>query len=117
MSKEKYTPKQRREIAGAFRAAKEHLWNGSGDNDVLPTYICFALARIGSPPNCWALGMRGTPAVRAATEIVMSRIAPETVLSDWVLNNVRPHKSELTRANMQQYRRRWLDALAEEFSA
>lgn len=84
---------QRKGIAQAFREAKKFL--------VTENFICHAL--------------KATKHVSAfnAISVVTYRLGAHYTLEDWVIANVTP---TYTSIQMSDYRARWLDALAKEFS-
>ena len=95
-----HSPGMRKEIAGAFQAAKESL--SHGPDDVGYRFICNALQD---------LPQENAQAAPAAGRIVQERLKAYTVGS-WL---VAFHPEHVARE--QQVRLAWLDALIKEFSA
>ena len=95
-----HSPGMRKEIAAAFRAAKESL--SHGPDDVGYTYICIALQD---------LPQENAQAALAAGRIVKERLQAATV-GNWLKAF---HPEHLARE--QQVRLAWLDSLIKEFSA
>mgnify|MGYP000703372474 CR=1 FL=1 len=91
------TPAARRQIAAAFRHARQRIecrYN---------TFICVAL-----------LDSRA-PAYKKARRIVQKRIHPHVELDHWV--KVQCPEAHLTEKNMRAYRLAWLDELIKEFES
>ena len=99
-----YTPKQRKQMAECFRAAKKHLWDGVGDRGFKKVFICFAIGETTSPIR-----------VEARVE-VSRRLLPSSDVRGWLLNEAGIPWVELTdNLAVQQYRHAWLDSLIAEF--
>lgn len=99
-----YTPKQRKQMAECFRAAKKHLWDGVGDRGSKKVFICFAVSKTASP-------------IREEARIEVSRrLLPSSDARGWLLNEAGIPWIKLTddRA-VQRYRHAWLDSLIAEF--
>lgn len=94
----RHSPGMRKEIAAAFRAAKDSL--SHGPDDVGYTFICNALQDLQD--------LQGS---LAAARIVQERLKAYTVGS-WL---VAFHPEHVARE--QQVRLAWLDSLIKEFSA
>lgn len=94
----RHSPGMRKEIAGAFQAAKESL--SHGPDDVGYRFICNALQDLQD--------LQGS---LAAARIVHERLKASTV-GGWL---VAFHPEHVARE--QQVRLAWLDALIKEFSA
>lgn len=117
--------------SGALRCAKAYLWDGEGelwqhwDKDA---YICAALAR------AYVAGDITKKALVNTRGVIMDRLAPSTMVSEWLDKNVGvkdvdkalKHYSIFSKHNepsdfwmhqLQTYRHRWVDALIKEFEA
>ena len=92
-----HSPGMRKEIAAAFRAAKESL--SHGPDDVGYTFICTALQ-----------DLRDLQGAFPAIQVVQERLQKATV-GRW-LSAFHPEHT----AREQQVRLAWLDALIKEFS-
>jgi hypothetical protein len=100
------------EIRYAFAKALDYLWDG---NNGRPTqYICHAINRttlnIAAPAT-----KRGAD---AAIKIVMERLDSKrrSTVREWLGDVAKIPCDEMTDVNVQAYRKRWLEALAMEFS-
>lgn len=101
-----YTPKQRKQMAECFRAAKKHLWDGVSEVDLegayLTRYVCSAIARTRAP------------GVALARTEVARRLAGRLTVGCW-LASVGVPWGDLTTSALQEYRHAWLDSLISEF--
>jgi hypothetical protein len=101
------------EIRYAFAKALDYLWDGIYDGkDYKSEYICHAINR--TPLNIAA------PATRrgadAAMVIVCNRLGGQHTVVTWLEDVAKIPYNEMTCENVQAYRKRWLEALAKEFS-
>lgn len=98
-----YTKEERLQIAQAFRAAKELLWDGRGQwPDGTDLFICFAI--VGS----------GHPSEQDACAIVHERLDGQPALGTWLMAQ---GITDFTRQQLQAHRHAWLDQLIEEFES
>jgi len=106
------------EIASAFKEAKKRLQTGGGYQPRYHRFICFALE------DSWLNGPCSKHQYRVAREIIESRMGARSLASYsiecWLVDNKVVTNSWLckpnSRAIVQEYRHRWLDALIKEFS-
>ncbi len=103
----------KREIAYAFKAAKEFLAHSQGEGD---SYICLAIME--ASRRC-----RITERVsQAAQDIVAARIAPYDSFQQWLIHTHPKLKTAFERDYMnrnrklQATRHAWVDSLIKEFS-
>jgi hypothetical protein len=98
------------EIRYAFAKALDYLWDGG--NGRPNEYICHAI-------NCTPLNI-AAPATRrgadAAMVIVCNRLGGQHTVVTWLEDVAKIPYNEMTCENVQAYRKRWLEALAKEFS-
>jgi hypothetical protein len=101
------------EIRYAFAKALDHLWNGKSGGIRQTEYICHAIDRttfnIAAPAT-----ERGADAAR---KIVSTRLGRgRATVGEWLEDVAKVPYSQLTYENVQAYRKRWLESLAQEFS-
>ena len=107
-----YTPKQRKQIAECFRAAKTILWPGTSYDGYLghERFICRAIragGNTGKPMGSWEL----------ACDVIDDRLSPCITVEHWLLvfeELTFPTDAEKTRYT-QEFRHAWLDSLIAEF--
>lgn len=98
-----YTKEERLQIAQAFRAAKQVLWDGRGQwQDGTDLFICFAIERSGHPSE------------QDACAIVHERLDGRPSLGTWLMAQ---GITDFTRRQLQAHRHAWLDQLIEEFDS
>lgn len=108
--------------SGALRCAKAYLWDGKGGWDSYAydlykqVYICDSIRRAYHEEEITQKAMR------TATKLVMSRLAPDVSVGSWLHNNVGykikyGNKHNAYHRQIQAYRHRWLDALIIEYSS
>lgn len=98
-----YTKEERLQIAQAFRAAKERLWDGRGQwPDGMNSSICFAIVESGHPSK------------QGACAIVDERLDGQPYLGTWLRAQ---GITDFTRQQLQAHRHAWLDQLIEEFES
>ena len=104
-----YTPKQRKQLAECFRAAKKHLWDGVSEVDLegayLTRYVCSAIARTRAPR------------VALARTEVARRLAGCITVGSWLNLVAGVPWGDLTTSALQEYRHAWLDSLISEFES
>lgn len=104
-----YTKKERKAIAGAFRAAKKYLRDsdypvfGKGDN----RGICAAISDAAGNGECTFVSEDD------ACHVIRTRLYGYTFVTQWLRGHGYPTNDENV---VQEYRHRWLDALIKEFS-
>lgn len=104
------TSEEIRAIGYLFKQAKHYLATGQTvDYTKEHRLICFAIHYAGIS-ECVAAST-----VRAAKEVIMTRLEGARTLRDWLISRNVPEDG-LTPVNLQVYRHAWLDSLIEEFS-
>ena len=107
-------------VSKVFKQAEQYLWDGRYVGIRGEEYICHAIEEAAR-----ARGIRShTPAYapyKRAKLIIEQRIAPHGTLYGWLTTRVKGSYRVLHSNNgtqqMQTYRHRWLDALAQEFES
>lgn len=88
-----------------FREAKRFLWNGvDREKGREVQFICWALEEIG-----WVSG------TAQAKRMVENRLGGLSTVSSFLWNHKQVRRKQLTSKNVQFYRHRWLDHLADEW--
>jgi hypothetical protein len=109
-----FTKEQRQQIAEAFKAAKDFLWDGLGGNRARrERYICYALAEAAC-----AKRVEQFSRLRAAG-VINHRLGQHAYLEGWLQHYARIPLAEINSdlPRLQATRPAWLDSLIEEFSA
>lgn len=96
----------RKEIAEAFKRAKEILWDGTGYEKGY-TYICHAIRHDNE-----YFSSAGYEAVK----VIQERLDGYYTVDSWLDEVAGVHYSLLTAERMQPYRHAWLDSLIAEYS-
>lgn len=98
----------KRKPRNPFREAKKYLWDGKRDMTKTP-YICYALKRLARAHPLME------PAVVTARRMVEQRLGRCLSVSEWVYSNWTIQQRYKTSRNIQFFRHRWLDYLADEW--
>ena len=103
-----------------FKQAKKHLWNGRYVGIRGEEFVCHAIDEVARARGINRYSIKFAPYKRAK-QIIDQRIAPHGTLYGWVNSRVkgsyRVLNSSQATQQMQAYRHRWLDALAQEFES
>ena len=97
----------------ALNAASNLLWDGRpvlADTGHPPKTICYALYRASKP------GTRMFEGARLAQQLVVSRLHPYLHVEKYLYMEV-PQSRNCTQPQVQEFRRRWVDALISELEA
>ena len=102
-----YTPKQRKQMAECFRAAKENLWDGVSEVDLEGLYITQFV--------CYAVTRTRLPVAALACIELSRRLAGCLAVDGWLKRVAGVPCGDITDRALQQYRHAWLDSLIAEF--
>ena len=101
-----------KQIAKAFKGAKQHLWNGKNILRIVPgitEFICYAIEYYRER------GGGEYEACCAAAKVINQRLDYWSIRV-WLRDVIGIPEEQLTREAVQTYRHEWLDHLIKEFS-
>lgn len=102
----KYTLAERKLIADTLRKAKKYLWDGVSPPYGKNAYICYAVSDTAG--NDYKL-------YQLVTGLILNRLGNHAFVTGWLSAQGIPQE-QLTKPNVQAYRKRWMNALIREFS-
>lgn len=100
----KYTKAQRAQFVRLLKRGKKKLWNGKSprpDNKIRHVCLCI---------------YDGTAMSEMLTNEIDCRLGNYSFVSSWLADEAKVPSIQLTDANMQAYRLRWMNDMIREFS-